>query len=95
MLQYILFIKKRIPVIGSQRVDKETLLETDLPAHWPINIVRVPPFRFEERFGPFTMLLAEGSSQTGFFRHLSNRVFRSAEVQKYITYEDHIFFENL
>ena len=32
--------------------------------------------RFEQRFGMFTMLLVEVTSETGLFRHLSNHVFR-------------------
>ena len=41
------------------------------------------------------MLLVEVSSETGFFIHLSNHIFRSPSVQKYISYEGHIFFENV
>ena len=33
-------------------------------------MVKVLPFRFEQYFAPFTMLLVEGSSETGLFRHL-------------------------
>ena len=41
------------------------------------------------------MLLVEGSSDTGLFRKLSKQVFRSPEVQKYISYTGHLFFENV
>ena len=49
-------------------------------------------FRFQQRFGVFTMLLIEGSSDERLFRHLCNHVFRSPENQKYISYEGHLFF---
>ena len=39
------------------------------------------------------MLLVEGSSETGPFRHLSKHVFRSPEVQKYISDHDHFFLK--
>ena len=38
------------------------------------------------------MLLVKDYSETGLFRHLSNHVFRSLQVQKYISYEGHLFF---
>ena len=44
---------------------------------------------------PVTMLLFEGSSKTGVFRHLSNNVFRSLYLPKYMSYEDHLWFENV
>ena len=40
-----------------------------------INMVKDVSFRFENCFGPFTVLLVEGSSETGLFRNLSNHVF--------------------
>ena len=49
-------------------------------------------FSFEQCLCLFTMLLVEGFSQAGLFRHLSNHVFHSPYVQKYISYEDHLFF---
>ena len=49
--------------------------------------------RFQQCFGPFTMLLVEGSSETGLFRQLSRYVFRTAEVQKDISYEGHLFLK--
>ena len=38
------------------------------------------------------MLLVEGSSETVIFRYLFNNVFRSPNVQKYISYEGRLFF---
>ena len=73
---------------------KETLFATELPSHLPINMVKLLPFRFQQCFGPFAMLLAKGFPETGFFRHLSNHVFRSPEVEKYITSEGHLLLEN-
>ena len=40
------------------------------------------------------MLLEEGSSKTGLFSHLSNRVFRTLQFRKYISYRV-IFFSFL
>ena len=41
-----------------------------------INMIKVLSFRFQQWFGPFSMLLVEGSSQTGLLKHLSEDVFR-------------------
>ena len=41
-----------------------------------MNKIKVMWCRFQQCLGTFTMLLVEGSSGTGFFRHLSNHVFR-------------------
>ena len=41
-----------------------------------INMIKVMWCRFEQCLGTFTMLLVEGSSEKGLFRHLSNHVFR-------------------
>ena len=51
--------------------------------------------RFQQCFDQFTMLLIESFSETGLFRHLSNHVFRSPQVQKYISYEGYLLFENV
>ena len=42
-----------------------------------MNMIKVPPSSLEQCFGPFTVLLVKGSSETGLFRHLSNHVFWS------------------
>ena len=39
-------------------------------------MIKVPSFRFQMRFGPFTMLIVDRSSETELLRHLSKRVFR-------------------
>ena len=44
---------------------------------------------------PFTMLPVKGSFETGLFGHISSHVFRSAYFQKEISYEGHLFFENV
>ena len=41
------------------------------------------------------MLLVAGSSEMSLFRHLSNHVFRSLLVQKYISCDGRPFFENI
>ena len=38
--------------------------------------------RFQKWLGTFTMLLVEGSSETGLFRHLSDHVFRVCNFEK-------------
>ena len=55
-------------------------------------MVKVLSFRFQQSFGPFTMLLVKGSSETELLRHLSNHVFRSPYAQKYISHEAHVLF---
>ena len=45
-------------------------------------MVKVLSFRFQHCFGLLTMLLVEGFSETGLFRHLSNHVFRSPVSSK-------------
>ena len=41
------------------------------------------------------MLLVQQSSETGLFRHLSNYVFPSPLIQKYTSYEGHVFLKKL
>ena len=48
-------------------------------------MVKVLSFRIQQCLGPFAMILVEGSSETGFLRHLSNKALRSLEVQKYMS----------
>ena len=55
-------------------------------------MLKVLYFRFQQCFRPFTVLFVEGSSELRLFRHLSNNVFRSPYVQKYMSYEGHSFF---
>ena len=40
-----------------------------------MNMIKVLWRRFQQCFGTFTMLVVEGSSQTGLFKHLSDQVF--------------------
>ena len=39
------------------------------------------------------MLTLEGFSETGLLRHLSNHVFRSPYIRKYISHERHLFLK--
>ena len=48
---------------------------TQLPSQWSTNMVKLQALRLNQCFGPFTMSLVEGSSQTGACRRLSNHVF--------------------
>ena len=41
------------------------------------------------------MLPVKGSFETGLFGHISSHVFRSAYFRKEISYEGHLFFENV
>ena len=99
-----LSLKKRILVIGSQCVNKisqdfafawERLFPTDVFSQWSINMVTVLSFIFQQCFGMFTMLLVEGSSEAGLFRHLSNHVFQNPEDQKYMSSEGHLFLRHV
>ena len=54
-------------------------------------MVNVLSSNFEKCFDTFTMLLVEGCSERGLFRHLSKQVFWSPSVQKYISYEGPFF----
>ena len=39
-------------------------------------------FRMQQCLGPFTMILVEGSSETGLFRHLSNHLFQESIISE-------------
>ena len=41
------------------------------------------------------MFPVKGSFETGLFGHISRHVFPSAQFRKEITYEGHLFFENV
>ena len=51
--------------------------------------------RSQECLNPFIMLPVKGSFETGLFVHISSHVFRSAYFPKGISYERHLFFENI
>ena len=56
---------------------------------------KVISFRFQQCFSPITMLFVEESSEAALFRLLSNHVFGGPQVQKYISYEGHLFLGNV
>ena len=56
-------------------------------------MLKVLSFGFDMFFSPFTMLLVKGLFETGLFRHLSNYVYWSRKVQKYISYKGHLFLK--
>ena len=100
MLQQIASVKKRIHIIGTQWVNKQSydfaydsqkLFKTQFYSQGSINMVEVLSLSFEQCFGPFTMSLVKGSSETGRFSHLFNDVFPSPEIKKYISYQGHPF----
>ena len=51
--------------------------------------------RFQQCFGAFTMLLVEGSSETGLFRHLSNDVFGVRNFENTKAVRVISFFQNV
>ena len=58
-------------------------------------MIKVLSCRIQQCLAPLTMLLLKASSKTGLFGLLSNRVFCSTLFRKHITYEGHLFFQNL
>ena len=86
MLQYIASDKKRILIIGTQWVKKQSydfvyhsrrLFQPELSSQGSENMVKLLLFSFEKCFGLFPMLPVEGSSETGILTDLSNLVIRS------------------
>ena len=70
MFQEIASVKKTILIIGSEGVKKqsqdlpcpsERLFKPGLRPDGSINMVKVLSSRFEQGFGPFTLLFVEGS----------------------------------
>ena len=57
-------------------------------------MVKVALCRSQQSLGPFAMFFVEETSKTGFYRHLSNHLFRRREFGKFIGYEDQNLFEN-
>ena len=55
---------------------KERLFPAQLSWQWSMNMIKVLWCRFQQWLGTFTMLLVEGSCETGLLIHLSNHVFR-------------------
>ena len=55
-------------------------------------MVNVQWSTLQQCLGAFTMLLVEGSSETGFLRHSYNYLFRSQSFRKYIAYEGDAYF---
>ena len=65
-------MKKRILVIGSECVNKysedfadhhELFFQTEFLSQGSIKMINVPPLRFQQCLGPFTMLLVQGYSE--------------------------------
>ena len=57
------------------------------PCHWPMNMIKVLWWEFQQCLCMFTILLYEASSAAGLFRHLSGYVFgvRNFENTKCMT----------
>ena len=51
--------------------------------------------RSQQCLNPFTIFPVKETFETGLLRHISNNVFRSALFWKEISYEGHLFFENI
>ena len=71
------------------------LFQPELSSQGLTNIVKVLSFSFEQCFGPFTILLVEGSSETRLFSRLPNHILRGPSGQKYISYQGHLVFEKV
>ena len=57
-------------------VNKRDFFPTQFDWQWSIKMIKVLWCRFQQCLRKFTMLLVEGSPETGLFRHLSYHVFR-------------------
>ena len=81
----------RIPLA----IQQERRFPTQLSWHWSINMIKLLPWRVQGYFGPFIMLLVEGSSETRRLGHLSNHVFGVRNFGNKKIYEGHIFSQNV
>ena len=52
---------------------EERLFRTQFSCQWLLNRIKVLWLRFQQCLCTFTMLIVEGSSEMGVFRHLSNQ----------------------
>ena len=74
-LKFIVHFKNDNQQSQDLACQKQRLFSTQLTWKWPMNMTKMLWGRFEQCLGTFTMLLVEGSSERGLFRHLSNHVF--------------------
>ena len=51
--------------------------------------------RFCKQLGRFHMLMAKACSETVLLREFSNKDFHCLSFRKYISYDDHLFLENV
>ena len=58
-------------------------------------MIKVVPRIFKQCLAPFSMLTVEGPSETGLFRYLSKHLFCTPYFQKYISYQGHLFLQNV
>ena len=58
-------------------------------------MAKVALCRFQQSLGPFAMFVVEDTSETGFYRHLVNHLFRGRSFGNYIGNDGHLFFENV
>ena len=58
-------------------------------------MIKAPSSRLEQCLCPFTLSFVEIHSEGGFFRHLSNHLFRRRQFRKYIGYDRHLLVENV
>ena len=89
------FYWERILVIGCHYVKKESqdfkyycdrIFRADFFSEWSKNMTKILPCKFKQNFGAFNMLTVHKCSDTGLFRHLSNRAFCNLRFQKQITF---------
>ena len=95
-------MKNKIFFIGSQCVKKQSQnlacqqerpFRTHIPCQWPMKMITVLWCRFQQCLGTFIMLLLEGSSETGIFRHLSDYVFAVRNFENTISMKVIFFFK--
>ena len=74
---YKIFFVSNIVASKKLSYHSERLFQSKLVPQGSINMVKVLSFSSEQCFYPFSMIPVKRSTETGFFRHLSNNVFPS------------------
>ena len=59
------------------------------------NMIKVLLSRFRRYFGRFHMFTVKACSETALFREWSNQDFQSLQFRKFISYDNHLFFQNV
>ena len=59
------------------------------------NVIKALSWEFSQHLRRFHMLHAKDCSETLRLREFSNKDFHSLEFRKHISYDDHLFFQNV